>query len=396
MWIRKRLDLGWSDLHHAMWYCGLPCAHAEQSVADSWSPNSNSLVCLSVRTGFDLLFQALNLPAGSEVLVSALTIDGMLRVIEEHDLVAVPVDLDPETMAPTVDTISKAVSEKSRVLVVAHLFGAHVDLSAIQELARDRGLLLVEDCAQAFEGTPKQEGNGSDVVMYSFGPIKTATALGGAILDINDDELLHKMKQIEQSYPTQSRWFFMRRVMKYAMLKSISYKLPFSTLVSVLKVLGKDYDKWIKGAVRGFKGKKLFRQLRQRPSRPLLSLLNHRIQKFDQHHMEPQRDKGDWLCSQINSDNYIPGTDSLSHNYWTFPVVVPDPETAIKKLRKHGFDAGQRGSMVVVPTPEDRPELNPTHAEQLINKIVFIPLYPALPKSALQKMADVVNNGHAE
>ncbi|HCK72012.1 MAG TPA: aminotransferase DegT, partial [Planctomycetaceae bacterium] len=52
-------------------------------------------MCLSVRTGFDLLFQALNLPAGSEVLVSALTIDGMLRVIEEHDLVAVPVDLDP-------------------------------------------------------------------------------------------------------------------------------------------------------------------------------------------------------------------------------------------------------------------------------------------------------------
>lgn len=342
------------------------------------------------------MFQALNLPKGSEVLVSALTIDGMLRVIEEHDLVAVPVDLDPETMAPTIETIQKAMTPQSKVLVIAHLFGAQADLAPIRQFAKEHELLLVEDCAQAFEGIPNTSSEHSDVMMYSFGPIKTATALGGAILDINDLDLLESMKSIEHAYPTQSRWFYMRRVMKYAMLKSMSYKLPFTTLVTTLKLLGKDYDKWLKGMVRGFKGKELMTQLRQRPSKPLLSFLNRRIQNFEQKNMTSQREKGDWLRSQINSDNYFPGNESLSHNYWTFPVVVPDPEKAIKMLRKHGFDAGQRGSMVVVPTPHDRPELRPTHAEQLINQIVFIPLYSALPKSALKKMAAVVNNGHTD
>ncbi|HEY8798251.1 MAG TPA: DegT/DnrJ/EryC1/StrS family aminotransferase, partial [Candidatus Dormibacteraeota bacterium] len=59
-----------------------------------WAPSGNGIACRSVRSGFHLLLDALDLAAGDEVLVSAITHPDMVRVIEAHGLVAVPVDLD--------------------------------------------------------------------------------------------------------------------------------------------------------------------------------------------------------------------------------------------------------------------------------------------------------------
>ena len=57
-------------------------------------PADEAIVFLSVRTGWDLLLTALALPAGSEVVTSAVTIPDMVRIIEHHGLTPVPVDVD--------------------------------------------------------------------------------------------------------------------------------------------------------------------------------------------------------------------------------------------------------------------------------------------------------------
>lgn len=62
-------------------------------------------------TGFDLLLQTLKLPQGSEVLCSAITIPDMLYVLRYHGLVAVPIDLDPETLAVDIDQLRQSVTE---------------------------------------------------------------------------------------------------------------------------------------------------------------------------------------------------------------------------------------------------------------------------------------------
>ncbi|GMF56664.1 unnamed protein product [Phytophthora fragariaefolia] len=62
-------------------------------------------------TGFDLLLQTLKLPAGSEVLCSAITIPDMIYVLRYHGLVPVPVDLDPETLAVDMEALKKAVTD---------------------------------------------------------------------------------------------------------------------------------------------------------------------------------------------------------------------------------------------------------------------------------------------
>ena len=59
-------------------------------------------MCLSVRSAWDLLLHVLAWPAGSEVIVSAITHPDMITILRAHGLVPVPVDVDLDTLAPSV------------------------------------------------------------------------------------------------------------------------------------------------------------------------------------------------------------------------------------------------------------------------------------------------------
>ena len=87
MWLRKRLDIRWSDFGGALRDCVMCGDRAAlvENLEDFWSPRSDALACLSVRSGFDLWLASLALPEGSEVLVSAITIPDMVRIVEAHE-----------------------------------------------------------------------------------------------------------------------------------------------------------------------------------------------------------------------------------------------------------------------------------------------------------------------
>src|SRR5215472_12237508 len=138
MYARHRLDIGLADLAFAA------APHPRAELAGP----AGALSCLSVRSGFHLLLSALDLPRGSEVVFSALTHPDLPRLVEHHGLVAVPVDLDPDTLAPDLELLEAALSPRTGLVVVAHLFGGLVDLSAVAEITRLAGVPLAEDCAQ--------------------------------------------------------------------------------------------------------------------------------------------------------------------------------------------------------------------------------------------------------
>ena len=117
MWVRKRLDIRWSDLGSALRDCLTRWNRGAlaDDLEDLWSPAGDALPCLSVRSGFDLWLQSLALPPGSEVLVSAITIRDMVRIIEAHGLVPVPVDVNPEDLSVNVESLRlRGVGEDPR------------------------------------------------------------------------------------------------------------------------------------------------------------------------------------------------------------------------------------------------------------------------------------------
>ena len=101
--------------------------------------------------------------------MSAITHPDMVRIVEAHDLRPIPVDIDCDTLACRIDVLERALTPKTRLLVVAHLFGGRMSLAPLADVTRRDGLLLVEDCAQAFRG-PADAGDAlADVSLFSFG-----------------------------------------------------------------------------------------------------------------------------------------------------------------------------------------------------------------------------------
>ena len=189
---RHRLDVSVADLAVGL-VAALRPGRAErlaERVAMQWAPSGDGITCLSVRSALDLLLTALGLPARDEVLISAITHPDMVRVIRLHGLVPVPVDVDPDTLGPVPRAMEAAMTGRSTAILVAHLFGARVDLDAAVELSRRHDLLLIEDCAQSIRGPTDSGDPWAHVSLFSFGTIKTATALGGALVRVSDVALL--------------------------------------------------------------------------------------------------------------------------------------------------------------------------------------------------------------
>jgi perosamine synthetase len=129
---RHRLDIAFRHFLYALSACVWARYPQRLSarLAGGWSPSGHGIACRSVRSGFHLLLDALDLDAGDEVLVSAVTHPDMVRILEAHGLVAVPVDLDIGTLAPSLDSAERLVTERTRAILVAHLFGGRFDMGA--------------------------------------------------------------------------------------------------------------------------------------------------------------------------------------------------------------------------------------------------------------------------
>jgi perosamine synthetase len=389
---RKKLDIGWSDLLFGVKSCVLQGNHqdVEQRIAAVWSPDSHVAVSLSVRSGFDALLQALALPVGSEVLVSAITIRDMTRIIEQHGLIPVPVDLNMETLAVDMDCLERAVTPKTRAVLVAHLFGSRMPMEPLIRFARQHGLFVIEDCAQAYVGAAYTGHPQSDVRMFSFGPIKTNTALGGGILCFKDPSVCDKVNAVQSRYPLQPRRQFLQRLGKYALLKLLNYTLPFTILVVLCRLFGTNHDSLISKAVRGFAGTNLFTKIRQQPSYPLLALLERRLKNFDSSALEA-RIKVAQAAINLLPTVQQPGVRATYHSHWVFPIYAHSPERLMQHLWRAGFDATRHGSsLCVVDPPADRPTERPTEAISSLQHILYLPIYRGVSPRRLKRLAQVI------
>src|SRR5215210_4526075 len=394
---RHRLDISVADTFFGVLSCGrqLRRKKLEVEVLRLCSLEEEGLVCFSVRSGWDLWLGAQGLRVGDEVLVSAFTHPDMVRIIHKHGLRAVPVDIDPETLAPRPWMLEGALTPRTRVVLVTHLFGGRMDLGGVAKFARERGVLLVEDCAQAFQGPERMGDAAPDVSMHSFGTLKTSTALGGAVLRVRDREVLGRMRGIQASYPAQGRGVYLEKLLKVLGLVAVSRPGPYGLLGRACALLGYDIDARINGVVRGFPPREpaavFFRHLRHRPSAPLLAMLSRRLRTFDGKRLASRAKAGERFASRLRVVDLHPGRQSLQRTHWLFPVVVEDPEALVTSLRRRGLDASQAtSSIAVVEAPAGRS--SPAEASLMMSGVVFVPVYPELPSQAFDVMASLIND----
>ncbi len=400
MWPRKRLDIGWTDIAAGRWACATRW-NRQQAVArlqHAWpvtastehNPESPWVIpTLSVRSGLHLLLGQLDWPTGSEILMSAMTIPDMARIVRHHDYVPVPVDLDLGTAAPTLQSLQQAVTKNTRGLILAHLLGTRIPAAEILTFATKHHIDVIEDCAQAFVGDDWDGTPGCLASIFSFGTIKTATALGGGLLVIRDEELVVRARNAQDRWPVQGRLGQAFRLTKSLALKILSHRPPFAAFRLGSRLLRFDYDRFLNNAVRGFPGDRLVPGISRAPSAPLLHLLRRRITTFDHQQLARRIELGRQLRRKTEQHVELFGHRGCDHTYWLFPVVARDPDRLIAALARAGFDATQGNSMEIVDAPDGQPD-TAVVVRQAFRRIVYLPLYPSLPDSEIERMAQVV------
>ncbi len=392
MWVRMQLKIEWSDLLCGTWNCLFPPDRGvlENKLTQLWTPQGDALACFSVRSSLDLLLQSLGLQPGEEILFSALNVKGMVNIVRRHELVPVPIDLDFGHMAPRLDLLEKAITEKTRAILVAHLFGALYDLDPLIEIARRHNLIVIEDCAQCFDGLGYTGHPKADIAMFSFGPLKTATALGGALVRVKDPELRNKMHQFQSTYPVQSRQVYFVRILKFAALKIATTRVFMSLIYKVFALFNQDYEDAIGNSVRGVAKLGTAEKLRFQPSAALLAMISRRLMKWQDGELETRTRVAKKLQHYLGNNVPIPSSQNPVHTYWAFPIVVREPKPLIRALRRAGFDAANLPKSQAIEPPADRPELLPSVAQDALQHLVVLPCHPGMTDADLKRQAEII------
>jgi CDP-6-deoxy-D-xylo-4-hexulose-3-dehydrase len=139
-----------------------------------------------------LAIEILRLPAGSEVITPALTFSTTVAPIVRHGLVPAFVDVEPDTFNIDAARIEEMIGPKTRAVMIPSLIGNLPDWDRIAEIARARGLLVVEDSADTLGATLRGTSTGtrSDISTTSFYGSHVINAAGnGGMLCVNRDDL---------------------------------------------------------------------------------------------------------------------------------------------------------------------------------------------------------------
>ncbi len=141
--------------------------------------------CCSGTFAVELALRSLPIAAGDEVVLSGYDFPGNFRAIETIGARPVLVDVDPVNWNLDCDRLSAAIGPRTRAILVSHLHGGLVRMSAVLEIAQRHGVAVVEDVCQAPGAVVEERlaGTWGDLAVVSFGGSKLLTAgRGGAIL----------------------------------------------------------------------------------------------------------------------------------------------------------------------------------------------------------------------
>jgi dTDP-4-amino-4,6-dideoxygalactose transaminase len=152
----------------------------------------------SARYGFYLLLEALGVGEGDEVIVPALTyfaIPGMVPATGATPVFA-DVGLNSHVLDP--EAFRAAITPRTKAVVPTHLFGTPCDMDAINAIAKEHGIAVIEDCAQSTGARYKGQrvGNLGDHAYYTFGLTKNITTLSGAMITTDDDAVAAHARRV--------------------------------------------------------------------------------------------------------------------------------------------------------------------------------------------------------
>jgi perosamine synthetase len=297
------------------------------------------------RMAFHYILQALDLPAGSEIIFPALTFWVVPEIARRAGLRPVFVDVDPATFNLDPSKIEAALTERTRAIVPTHLYGCPCAMSEIVKIAERHGLLVIEDCAQAagarYRG--RRVGTFGIASFFSFQMLKGINTYGGGMVLCDDADVSRRVRQqVLQEPPPSVRDLLRRFAVGYGARVAVSPKTftfwGFPLLATASFLGHRDLSRFVWEEIRPLE--RFPRTYHQRYSNVQALLGLRALANLDGFNERCREHAARYTRGLIGWHNIQPLVvpDDVEHVFYQYCVYASDPQRLSRRAIRQGVD----------------------------------------------------------
>ncbi|MFH1791331.1 MAG: DegT/DnrJ/EryC1/StrS aminotransferase family protein [Candidatus Omnitrophota bacterium] len=387
---RFRVSLEWREI-----WCGL-FADKPRDFEEAFSAYigvRNAIAVPSGRAGLYVILKSLGIGENADIILPAFTYWAIPATIKMLGFNPVFVDIDPDTYEMRPEILKGKITGKAGAVIPTHLYGLPCDISAIAEIAGQRGLTVIEDCVQSCGAVHhgRKAGSFGKAAYFSFGITKNIPLIGGGMVVTDDDALAAKIRSAIAGCGLLGQSAVVRKLCQAALMKTFTVPAVFMCglypFVLISSVLGRDIVHNVfaenKSPVPENDFKKHLKllppQILSRMGGAVLSRLDGMISARVRHGRALRGLLADARDVTLPRD---PG-DNIFTN---FPVRHNERECFRKELLKRGVDT----SAGYMEAFGDAP-----NAKKAAREILHLPLYPSLSEDDILYMGNAVKSAVA-
>lgn len=175
----------------------------------AYCESAHAIGCASGSDALLLALMACGVGQGDEVITSPFTFFATAGSVARLGATPVFVDIEPSSFNLDEDSIESLITDKTRAIMPVHLFGRCVDMDKINEIARGRGIAVIEDAAQAIgaEYRGRRAGSLGLIGAFSFYPSKNLGGAGdGGMLTTNDGAMAERLRSL-RAHGAKNKYF---------------------------------------------------------------------------------------------------------------------------------------------------------------------------------------------
>lgn len=197
-------------VHESGWFILGPELEAFEVAFAKYNAVAHAVGVANGTDAIELALRAAGIGSGDEVITVAHTAVATVCAVERAGARPVLVDIDEATYTMSPAAAEAAVTPRTKALLPVHLYGQSADLTALADLADRRGLMLIEDCAQAHGARHRgrRVGSWGQLAAFSFYPTKNLGALGDAGAVVTDDPVLAARVRRLRNYGQTTRYHY--------------------------------------------------------------------------------------------------------------------------------------------------------------------------------------------
>jgi len=344
----------------------------------------------SGRSSLFAILKAFEIGKGDEVIVTGFTCVAVPNAVIWTGATPVYIDIDNSfTLNPAL--LEKKITRKTKAILVQHTFGVPAQMEKILEIAKNKKIAVIEDCAHGFGNSYKGKklGTFGDAAFFSFGRDKAVSATFGGIAITNSEQIGKKLRQFEKKQEYPKNGWIIQQIFHPVAFAAI---LPLYNFLSIGKIILVIFQKIgllsfpYTSSERKSDRSGLFVKKLPNVMGALALFQLRRLAEFNNHRKEISHFYAKALSLKYSGT--IP--------YLRFPLLVENRDYVLNYCKGKKIYLGKWYSEIVDPKGTNLEVIgyqrgSCPHAEYAARRIINLPTYPSLTFADAKKVVEAVS-----